>query len=74
MFNDYYGRRCYLAEDVTEQLLQELSGRVQALETLPDNRELLFSLIERVELSEDKQIWVKFRFKQPESDCVEANF
>ena len=27
VFNDYYGRRCYLAEDVTEQLLQELSGR-----------------------------------------------
>ena len=27
VFSDYYGRRCYLAQDVTEQLLEELSGR-----------------------------------------------
>ena len=34
------------------------------LESVPTNRELLFSLIERVELSEDKQIFIKFRFRQ----------
>jgi len=34
------------------------------LESVPTNRELLFSLIERVELSEDKQIYIKFRFRQ----------
>ena len=30
------------------------------------SRELLVSLIERIELSEDKQIYIKFRFKQPD--------
>ena len=34
------------------------------LETASTNRELLVSLIERVELTEDKQIIIKFRFKQ----------
>ena len=34
------------------------------LESVPTNRELLFSLIERVELSEDKKIFIKFRFHQ----------
>ena len=37
------------------------------LETASVNRELLVSLIERVELSEDRQIFIKFRFKQLES-------
>ena len=37
------------------------------LETASDNRELLVSLIERVELTEDKQIIIKFRFHQLES-------
>jgi len=31
------------------------------------NRELLVSLIERIELSEDKQIFIHFRFRQPEA-------
>ena len=44
------------------------------LDSVPANRELLFSLIERVELSEDKQIYVKFRFRQPETDGFEAVF
>lgn len=34
------------------------------LDSVPADRELLFSLIERVELSEDKQIFIKFRFRQ----------
>jgi len=37
------------------------------LETASANRELLVSLIERVELTADKQIIIKFRFKQPET-------
>lgn len=36
------------------------------LETTSTNRELLVSLIERVELTADKQIIIKFRFKQLE--------
>ena len=37
------------------------------LETASANRELLVSLIERVELTADKQIIIKFRFKQLET-------
>ena len=37
------------------------------LETAPTNRELLVSLIERAELTADKQIIIKFRFKQLET-------
>ena len=37
------------------------------LETASTNRELLVSLIERVELTTDKQIIIKFRFKQLET-------
>ena len=37
------------------------------LETASTNRELLVSLIERVELTTDKQIIIKFRYKQLES-------
>lgn len=37
------------------------------LESAFTNRELLVSLIERVELTEDKQIIIKFRFKQLET-------
>ncbi len=36
------------------------------------SRELLVSLIERVELSEDKQIYIKFRFKQLDSPAFGA--
>ena len=45
-------------EDRAKELVQRF------LESVPTNRELLFSLIERVELSEDKQIYIKFRFRQ----------
>ena len=45
-------------DDRTKELVQRF------LESVPTNRELLFSLIERVELSEDKQIFIKFRFRQ----------
>ena len=38
------------------------------------SRELLVSLIERIELSEDKQLYIKFRFKQLDSAQFEANF
>ena len=38
------------------------------LETVSANRELLVSLIERVELTADKQIMLKFRFKPSETD------
>ena len=45
-------------EDRAKELVQRF------LASVPTNRELLFSLIERVELSEDKQIYIKFRFRQ----------
>ena len=38
------------------------------LETASTNRELLVSLIERVELTAGKQVIIKFRFKQLETD------
>ena len=44
------------------------------IDSAATNRELLFSLIERIELSEEKQIYIKFRFKQLNSDCFEAKF
>jgi len=37
------------------------------------SRELLVSLIERIELSEDKQLYIKFRFRQLNSAQFEAN-
>ena len=51
----------------TEQmdLAKKLTERF--LETASTNRELLVSLIERVELTADKQIIIKFRFKQLET-------
>ena len=39
---------------------------VRFLESVSTNRELLVSLIERVELTSDKQIIIKFRFKKLE--------
>ena len=55
-------------EDRAKELVQRF------LDSACTNRELLLSLIERIELSEDKQIYIKFRFRQPDSDCFEANF
>ena len=39
----------------------------QFLDSAYTNRELLVSLIERVELTEDKQIIIKFRFRELEA-------
>ena len=49
------------AEDEARALVQRF------VESACASRELLVSLIERVELSEDKQIYIKFRFKQLET-------
>ena len=46
------------AEDEAKALVQRFIDSACA------NRELLVSLIERIELSEDKQLYIKFRFKQ----------
>ena len=54
-------------EDRAKELVQRF------LDSACTNRELLFSLIERIELSEGKQIYIKFRFKQLNFDCFEAN-
>lgn len=43
-----------------------LAGRF--LKTTSENRELLFSLIERVELTAERQIIIRFRFKQPQEE------
>ena len=55
-------------EDRAKELVQRF------IDSAATNRELLFSLIERIELSEEKQIYIKFRFKQLDFDCFEANF
>lgn len=47
------------------ELAKKLVARF--LETASTNREFLVSLIERAELTEDKQIIIKFRFKQLET-------
>ena len=49
-----------------DTLAKKLAERF--LETASANRELLVSLIERVELTADKQIIISFRFRQPEAD------
>lgn len=46
------------AEDEAKALVQRF------LDSACASRELLVSLIERIELSEDKQLYIKFRFKQ----------
>ena len=51
-------------EDCAEKLAEELVG--QFLQTACTNRELLVSLIERVELTKDKQVIIRFRFREPE--------
>ena len=55
------------AEDEAKALVQRF------IESSPASRELLVSLIERIELSEDKQLYIKFRFKQLNSAQFEAN-
>ena len=55
------------AEDEVKALVQ------QFIDSACASRELLVSLIERIELSEDKQLYIKFRFKQLNSAQFEAN-
>ncbi len=55
------------AEDEAKALVQRFIDSVCA------SRELLVSLIERIELSEDKELTIKFRFKQLNSAQFEAN-
>ncbi len=55
------------AEDEAKALVQRF------LKNACTSRELLVSLIERIELSEDKQLYIKFRFKQLNSAQFGAN-
>ena len=55
------------AEDEAKALVQRFIDSVCA------SRELLVSLIERIELSEDKELTIKFRFKQLNSAQFGAN-
>ena len=55
------------AEDEAKALVQRF------LDSACTSRELLVSLIERIELSEDKQLYIKFRFKQLNSAQFGAN-
>ena len=55
------------SEDEAKELVQRF------LENACTSRELLVSLIERIELSEDKQLYIKFRFKQLNSAQFGAN-
>lgn len=54
-------------EDEAQELVQRFLNRACA------SRELLVSLIERIELSEDKQLYIKFRFKQLDAAQLGAN-
>ena len=54
------------AEDEAKALVQRFIDSACA------SRELLVSLIERIELSEDKQLYIKFRFKQLDSPAFGA--
>ena len=47
--------------DMARELVQRF------LETAGTNRELLVSLVERVELTEDREIIIRFRFRQMEA-------
>lgn len=68
--------------DVLKEKLRELKAQMESpvsteekaerlvrqyLDSAFTGRELLISLIERVELTEDKQIIIKFRFREPEA-------
>jgi hypothetical protein len=52
--------------EITENQARRLTERF--LENACVNRALLISLIERIELSEDKQIYIRFRF--PEGEAI----
>lgn len=49
----------------TEDRAKELTQRF--VDSAFTSRELLVSLIERIELTEDKEIIIKFRFREPEA-------
>ncbi len=55
------------AEDEAKALVQRF------METACASRELLISLIERIESCEDKQLYIKFRFKPLNSAPFEAH-
>jgi len=52
----------FKTEDEAKALVQRF------IESSCASRELLVSLIERIELSEDKRLYIKFRFKQLNSE------
>ncbi|MPM35038.1 hypothetical protein SDC9_81628 [bioreactor metagenome] len=54
-----------------DELPIELANRF--IESAWSNRELLVSLIKRIELTEDKQILIHFRFRQPETIAQRAS-
>lgn len=54
-----------------EQQARELVQRF--LESPFTSREMLVSLIERVELSEEKHVYIKFRFKEPDGLSMQAD-
>ena len=49
------------AEGRAEKLVRQFR------DTISDNKELMVSLIARVELTEDKEIRIQFRFREPEA-------
>lgn len=55
--------------DMTPARQKDTAKRLveQFLQTVPTNRELLVSLIERVELTENRQVIIKFRFRETEA-------
>ena len=55
-------------EDQARALVQRF------LESTFASRELLVSLIERVELSKDKHVYIQFRFKELDDLLIQANF
>ena len=55
-------KECQISsEDKAKELVQRF------MDSAGCSRELLVSLIERVELTEDKQLIIKFRFPEPEA-------
>ena len=55
------------SEDWARELVQRF------IETAGERRELLVSLIERVELTKDKEVIIKFRFSQTDETGVNRN-
>ena len=64
-FHARFARRRKKSPVRSEDRARELVRRF--IETAGESRELLVSLIERVELTEEKEIIIKFRFREPEA-------